>query len=246
MQSSTPPISPQNDPLDKYGYNAIARHISTAVMACAPLFIAAGTLTWDWAWIYSIATLIGWTGLSAVLAVNNPGLLNHRGRRARDLVGTKRWDWLILIIYSVLLFIVPIVAGLDYRMGWSAPTSPAIHILGIVILLAGFVPLIWAMAVNKFFEGTVRIQTENNQQVISSGPYRYVRHPGYVGVVLHFIAIPIALGTWALCCLLCERRWKIIRCGANCRATPLLPNEHDIACCLGSGRGSIYFREADT
>jgi protein-S-isoprenylcysteine O-methyltransferase Ste14 len=197
MQPSTTPVSSGKVQLDKYGYNCIARHVAMVVMTCAPLFLAAGTFAWDWAWIYSIAMLVGWLVLSIVLAVENPGLLNQRGRRARDMVGTKRWDWPILIAYSLLLFITPIVAGLDYRMGWSAPTSPAIHILGIVILLAGFVPLTWAMAVNKFFEATVRIQSENNQQVISSGPYRYVRHPGYVGVVLHFIAIPIALGTWA-------------------------------------------------
>jgi protein-S-isoprenylcysteine O-methyltransferase Ste14 len=197
MQPSTTPVSSGKVQLDKYGYNSIARHVAMVVMTCAPLFLAAGTFAWDWAWIYSIAMLVGWLVLSIVLAVENPGLLNQRGRRARDMVGTKRWDWPILIAYSLLLFITPIVAGLDYRMGWSAPTSPAIHILGIMILLAGFVPLTWAMAVNKFFEATVRIQSENNQQVISSGPYRYVRHPGYVGVVLHFIAIPIALGTWA-------------------------------------------------
>jgi protein-S-isoprenylcysteine O-methyltransferase Ste14 len=53
------------------------------------------------------------------------------------------------------------------------------------------------MAVNRFFEGTVRIQTNREHQVISSGPYRYVRHPGYVGVMLEFIAIPLSLGTLA-------------------------------------------------
>jgi protein-S-isoprenylcysteine O-methyltransferase Ste14 len=197
VQPSTTPVSSGKVHLDKYGYNCIARHIGMVVMTCAPLFLAAGTFAWDWAWIYSIAMLVGWLVLSLVLAVENPGLLNQRGRRARDMVGTKRWDWPILITYSLLLFIAPTVAGLDYRYGWSAPTAPAIHILGIVLLLAGFVPLTWAMAVNKFFEATVRIQGENHQQVISSGPYRYVRHPGYVGVVLHFLALPVALGTWA-------------------------------------------------
>jgi protein-S-isoprenylcysteine O-methyltransferase Ste14 len=196
MQPSTTPVSSGKVHLDKYGYNCIARHVGMVVMTCAPLFLVAGTFAWDWAWIYSIAMLVGWIVLSIVLAVENPGLLNQRGRRARDMVGTKRWDWLILTAYSLLLFITPIVAGLDYRYGWSGPSSLAIHVLGIVLLLVGFVPLTWAMAANKFFEATVRIQVQNNQQVISSGPYRYVRHPGYVGVILHFIAIPIALGTW--------------------------------------------------
>jgi protein-S-isoprenylcysteine O-methyltransferase Ste14 len=182
--------------LNKYGYNTIARHISQAITVSAPLFIAAGTFDWTWAWIYTIATLIGWIVLSAVLAVKNPGLLNQRGKRTRDMTGTKRWDWVILGIYFTLLIVTPVVAGLDFRNGWSAPTSPTIHIFGIVLVLVGFVPLTWAMAVNTFFEATVRVQPQNGQQVTTGGPYQYVRHPGYVGVILHFLAIPIALGTW--------------------------------------------------
>jgi protein-S-isoprenylcysteine O-methyltransferase Ste14 len=170
--------------LDKYGYNCIARQ----------LFLAAQTTNWTWAWVYSIATFLGWLALSLILARENPGLLNQRSTRTKDLVGTKHWDWVILSIYVVLLLAVPITAGLDYRYGWSAPTSPIIHIFGIVLLLAGFVPLTWA--VNRFFEGTVRIKANREHTVIREGPYRCVRHPGYVGVILHFIAPPLALGTW--------------------------------------------------
>jgi protein-S-isoprenylcysteine O-methyltransferase Ste14 len=85
---------------------------------------------------------------------------------------------------------------LDYRNGWSAEVSPIVHIVGIALVLFGFVPLAGAMASNKFFDPTVRIQTEAGHRVMDSGPYRIVRHPGYVGVILHFVAVPIALGTW--------------------------------------------------
>jgi len=79
--------------LHKYGYNCIARHISLAVVVSAPLFIAAGTWRWDWAWIYAALTLIGWVASSLILAVVNPEILNERGKRATHLVGTKSWDW---------------------------------------------------------------------------------------------------------------------------------------------------------
>jgi protein-S-isoprenylcysteine O-methyltransferase Ste14 len=84
---------------------------------------------------------------------------------------------------------------LDYRHAWSTPAPNSIKLIGVVVLIVSFIPLTWAMTVNRFFEGTVRIQTNRGHQVISSGPYRYIRHPGYVGVILQFIAVPLALGT---------------------------------------------------
>ncbi len=182
--------------LDKYGYNCIARHIGLVVITCAPLFLGAGTWDWTWAWIFTIVTLIGWIGLSLALARWNPGLLNQRGKRATSLVNTKRWDWFILGIYAVLLVVIPLVAGVDYRYGWSTPASPVINWLGILVLVAGIALLAWAMVFNRFFAATVRIQQAHGHSVTTTGPYRFVRHPGYVAVILQFAAIPLALGTW--------------------------------------------------
>ncbi len=140
-------------------------------------------------------TLVGWVVLSLILARVNPELLNERGKRMKALTGTKRWDWIIMGVYSILLLATPLVAGLDYRNNWSSTTSDGIKTIGITVLAISFIPLTCSMAVNRFFEGTVRIQTNREHQVISSGPYRYVRHPGYVGVILQFIAIPLSLGT---------------------------------------------------
>jgi len=191
------PVTPTRVRLDKYGYNCIAKHIGMVIMVCAPLFLGAGTWDWSWGWLYSIVTLLGWIGLSAVLARYNPELLNERGKRRKSMVNTKQWDWIILGIYAVLLVVAPFVAGLDYRYGWSAPLAPIVNVIGLLILIAGLALLTWAMAVNRFFEGTVRIQQSRGHQVVAAGPYRYVRHPGYVSVILQFIAIPLALGTWA-------------------------------------------------
>jgi protein-S-isoprenylcysteine O-methyltransferase Ste14 len=183
--------------LDKYGYNCIGKHIGMVIFVCGPLFVGAGTLNWDWAWAFTFVTLAGWTILSLVLARVNPELLNRRGQRMKTLAGTKRWDWVIMSVYAVLLIVTPLIAGLDYRHTWSTPTPEGVRFVGIAVLAVSFVPLTWAMAVNRFFEGTVRIQTNRGHQVVASGPYRYIRHPGYVGVVLQFIAVPLALGTAA-------------------------------------------------
>lgn len=197
MTDTQTPLPQKAVKLDKYGYNAIARHVSLTFFTCAPLFIAAGTLDWFWGWVYSIVTLLGWVGLSVVLARENPELLNQRGKRTRAMAGTKTWDWIILGIYALLLLAAPYVAGLDYRNGWTVAVSPVVNVTGILILVASFALLTWSMAVNRHFEGSVRIQENRDHHVISSGPYRYVRHPGYVAVILQFIALPLALGTWA-------------------------------------------------
>lgn len=182
--------------LNKYGYNCIGKHFGMAFSIGFPLFAGAGTLNWDWAWIITLTTLIGWTLLSIVLVIANPELLNERGKRAKALVNTKRWDWGIMGIYAVLLLAEPLVAGLDYRYAWSSPSADSVKVVGIAVLVVSFIPLTWSMAVNRYFEPTVRIQDNREHRVITSGPYRYVRHPGYVAVILQFVALPLSLGTF--------------------------------------------------
>lgn len=188
------PASPRPS-LNRYGYNCIGKHIGMVVCAAVPLFLGAGTLNWNWAWAFTAVTFVGWLALSLILAYANPELLNERGKRVKDLTGTKQWDWLIMAIYSILLLAAPLAAGLDYRYGWSIPTADGIKVFGLIVLAFSFVPLTWSMVVNRFFVATVRIQTSREHQVIDSGPYRLVRHPGYVAVILQFITIPLSLGT---------------------------------------------------
>ncbi len=193
--SGSPATAPAR--LDKYGYNCIGKHLGMALVVAVPLFLGAGTLGWDWGWLLTAVTLIGWAALSLVVARANPELLNERGKRVKHLTGTKRWDWAIMTVYSILLLATPLVAGLDYRNAWSAPGANSLKLLGIAIYVISFIPLTWSMAVNRFFAPTVRIQTDRGHQVTTSGPYRFIRHPGYLGVILQFIAIPLSLGTLA-------------------------------------------------
>lgn len=181
--------------LDKYGYNCIGKHIGMVVIGCAPLFIAAGTTQWDRAWLYTAIMGLGWAVLTIVLIVINPELLNERGKRTQQVRGVRSWDWPLLALYSTLLVITPIIAGLDYRFGWSKPSSQATMLLGAALMIAGFVLLTGSMAVNRHFEAMARIQTERNHHVITTGPYAWMRHPGYLAVILHFVAVPMILGT---------------------------------------------------
>ncbi len=192
------PLSNQAPRVNIYGVNTIGKHIGQAVLTALMLFLGAGSTAWPWGWVFAIVTLACWIGLSIALAIGNPELLNQRGQRIKQATaGTKTWDLVILSIYFVLILVQPLVAGLDRRYSLSSPVSPLIYVLGNGLVVLGFFLLTWSMVVNRFFEPSVRIQATRGHEVITDGPFRFLRHPGYAGVILQFLGLPIALGTWA-------------------------------------------------
>ena len=110
--------------------------------------------------------------------------------------GAKTWDTALLSLYGVAMMIMWIVAGLDLRYRWSSGIGPVAQIGAMLIVIAGYALVVWATGVNAFFSQVVRIQTERGHTVVSSGPYRYVRHPAYVGMILVVLGAPIMLGSW--------------------------------------------------
>ena len=90
-------------------------------------------------------------------------------------------------------------AGLDYRFGWLPGMPLWINVLGVLMFVLGYAVFVWAMASNTFFSGFVRIQKDRGHAVVSTGPYQYVRHPGYIGGTLSILGVPLLLGSfWAL------------------------------------------------
>jgi len=158
------------------------------------LFLAAGRLDWPMAWAYMGVVLVN----SAILAlIMDPELQAERSGVGE---GVKRWD-LFLAVYLGRLgpLAMLIVAGLDRRFGWSAEVPLAWQWVALVVIALGTVLADWALLANRFFAPVVRIQRDRGQTVVTGGPYRFVRHPGYVGSLLHYMAAPVALGTpWAL------------------------------------------------
>jgi protein-S-isoprenylcysteine O-methyltransferase Ste14 len=177
-------------------------------VAC--LFGPAGTFRWPMAWVY----LVVQEGfVVAGIAVLDPGLI--RDRMARE-PGAKRWDP-PLAATGYLLFcpITLLAAGLELKhRGFESVVPIAIQIGALAVLVAGYGFAFWAMAVNRFFVKFVRIQKERGHHVVTTGPYAYVRHPGYAGAILAHLALPIALGSlWAVvpatigCTLFAIRTW---------------------------------------
>jgi len=166
------------------------------VLWVAALFLAAGRLNWIRGWIY-VGTYLMFTGAIALVARYNPEIMEARAKVHRK--DTKRFDKILLGIYFPLLFLQPLVAGLQV-VRFHRPALPAWTMYaGIALFAVACGVVAWVMVVNRFAETTVRIQTERGHTVVTAGPYRFVRHPMYVGMILMFLATPLILGSvWAL------------------------------------------------
>ncbi len=179
--------------IDQNGVKRIVQVVGSALVIGVLLFAAAGTLNWPGAWVY-LAVNAAVLGINAIfLFRKNPELINERGKRQEN---TKPWDRTIVMLFIPAYFGLPILAGLDVRFGWSAQPAALLILAGAALVLLGNMVALVAMLANPFFETSVRIQEDRNQQVISSGPYHLVRHPGYVGFAIFFFGAPLALGTW--------------------------------------------------
>ena len=181
--------------LEKPGIMVLAGTFLLPFMQGTLLFISAGRINIFRAWCYLVISFIGLFGGIAVVSKFDPELVNQRGlcKKQKD---TEDWDKIILRIYVIVGFWVPpVIAGLDVgRFQWS---NLGIHfgIVGCVLFILGSVFIHWAMLVNRHFEGSVRIQKDRGHKVITTGPYRIVRHPGYVGAILFGISTPLIIGS---------------------------------------------------
>lgn len=160
------------------------------------MFLPAGTWAWPKGWLFILVLLCLISTVFLVLQRVNPEVIVARSRFHE---GTKRWDKILLCLYFPAMSAVLLVAALDdSRFHWF-PVPWWVCGVGYALLLAGIGIVTWAEGVNKFFEVTVRIQTERGHSVIDTGPYAIARHPGYVGGILHAIGMALSLGSlWAL------------------------------------------------
>ncbi len=160
------------------------------------LFLPAGTWTWAKGWLFVLVMVASCVVITVYVWRVNPELVAARINPHR---GTKRWDKVLLGLFlPAFLAIFPVAALDDGRFHWL-PLPWWACALGYGLLLLGMVLLTWAQAVNKFFEPTVRIQTDRGQRVIDAGPYAFVRHPGYASCFPLTAGIALTLGSlWAL------------------------------------------------
>lgn len=169
------------------------RETMGVVMLAAMLFLAAGTLNWIAGWAMVIV-MAGWVIATALVVMPRyPELLAERVEPKK---GAKTWDTALLSLYGLAMMIMWIVAGLDFRNSGSSGIGPTEQIGAMLIVIAAYALVVWATGTNAYFSQAVRIQTERGHTVVSSGPYRYVRHPAYVRMILVVLGAPIMLSSW--------------------------------------------------
>jgi protein-S-isoprenylcysteine O-methyltransferase Ste14 len=156
------------------------------------LFIAAGRVGYIQGWIYFTLSVFGLL-INIASTKNKDDLISERSKPGANV---QPWDKKILGLLAILTIIAYIVAGLDSgRFGWSAPFDIRMIVLGALLMIAGQVIFAVAKYQNAFFSSIARIQAERSHQVCNRGLYKFVRHPGYLGMILSWLGFPLILNS---------------------------------------------------
>jgi len=179
--------------LTKSGIKAFLAPIRWIIVTGLVFFLTSGEINILRAWIYIGIYAIGGLIIGVMLLKKSPELLNDRGKMQE---GTKQFDKYIILTYFLFAIVItPFVAGIDRRFNLIELLPSFYLYIGIILYIFSTIFSIWPMLHNPFFEGTIRIQREKNHNVINTGPYKIVRHPGYLGMLLGSISLPLALGS---------------------------------------------------
>jgi protein-S-isoprenylcysteine O-methyltransferase Ste14 len=159
----------------------------------ALLFLPAGRWDWPQAWALILSfgvflLLYAFWGM-----YKDPGQLQERSRVAQNV---KRWDKVILAMYTALLPTVFVLAGFDAgRFGWSE-VSVGVQALAWAGLVLAAALILWTATTNTYLSRQARIQDDRGQEVVTSGPYSHMRHPMYLGILILFLCLGPALTSW--------------------------------------------------
>jgi len=174
----------------------LTKMVSVRLLVFIPLllamfFLPAGTFAYWEAWVYLTVLLVPMVLVLIYLLRNDPELLERRMRMSEK-ESEQKLIVRISYLYCLLVFLLP---GLDKRFGWSN-VPVVVVIVADVLVLVGYGMFFLALRENRYASRIIEVEQE--QKVISSGPYAIVRHPMYVGVSLIYIFSPLALGSyWA-------------------------------------------------
>jgi protein-S-isoprenylcysteine O-methyltransferase Ste14 len=184
--------------------NAIIRRIAQllvlVLLQAALLFACSGSLCWLVAWWYLGLYLLCLALASFLLLPRHRAVVEER---SKGIKGGKPWDRLLTRLMALPTLGLLAVAGLDERWQWSGGFPLWLRLLGTVLFAGGYALVVWAMSANQFFSQIVRVQAERGHYAISGGPYRFVRHPGYLGMALSCLGSVFLLDSvWSLTCFL--------------------------------------------
>jgi protein-S-isoprenylcysteine O-methyltransferase Ste14 len=168
------------------------RALLAPILMIGLLFLVAGR--WDYwqAWVYTVINMI-LLFLMGTLWTQNAELVEER---LNPKEGMKGWDKFYFAVTTPMYIVALVLGGLDARFGWTTNMPLIVYLASVIVYLIGQGIFLWARYTNNYFSSVVRIQTDRGHSVCKDGPYRFVRHPGYVGGFLFTVTIGLMLGSW--------------------------------------------------
>lgn len=173
----------------------VAQTTVVFLIVALALFVPAGTIAWAAGWVYLILFVGFVITVYVWLFRHNPGLLKERMAGVIR-SGQKGWDKVLMISLQALCVVWLFLIALDaVRFRWSL--MPIwVQGMGAIVLICSFYLIFTTFRENSYLSPVVRIQKDREHTVVSTGPYHYVRHPMYSGIVLFSIGTPLLLGSW--------------------------------------------------
>jgi len=173
----------------------IVRIVVFTLIVGVLLFGLSGRTDWTMAWVYLCVLTIS-TGVNMYVVVHvHPGLVAERTKFTKA-EGIKAWDKVLSPLMGIFgPTLIWVVTAMDMRDGWSPTYVGVVQYGCMMLVVAGSALTTWGIVHNKFFSSVVRIQKDRGHVLVSSGPYRFIRHPGYSGAIFYYIAMPVALGS---------------------------------------------------
>jgi protein-S-isoprenylcysteine O-methyltransferase Ste14 len=160
----------------------------------ALLFASAGTTHWPGAWALLATSAVLGPACGLWLAKTDPALLAERMRlTAREEQPAADKKFMLVFAATALIWLVAM--GLDRRLQASAMPL-ALQVLGLAMYLASTCFIMWVFRENSFAAPVIKVQAARDHHVVSTGPYAFVRHPMYSGVMLFFFGVPLLVGSW--------------------------------------------------
>ena len=181
------------------GYGLLIKGFVKVVAMLVMVFACAGRVDYWQGWLFSAYMLVLF-GAIVFVFLTKPDFADLANERLKPGPGTKWWDKIFWALYIPLVTANILIAPLDAgRFGWTGPLPWGVYVASWVVFLVANALSVWAMCTNKFFSSVVRIQTDRGHTVIQDGPYRFVRHPGYVAGILLGPSMALILGSaWAV------------------------------------------------
>ena len=176
----------------KLSHMVYVRLLVSILVLIALFFLPAGTFAYWEAWVYLAILFIPMVFVFVYLLKTDPELLERR-LRTREKEGAQKRIIKLSYFYFLLAFLLP---GFDRRWGWSTVPLDIVIVADLLVVL-GYGIFALVLRENRYASRIIEVEQE--QKVISSGPYRIVRHPMYLGMLLMYLFSPLALGSyWAV------------------------------------------------